>query len=505
MRPDTPQLNELISINNINGFARNILYINEWTQFFDLKGRKDIPKSIAKNIILSNINMSCDYFFNVTKSDKYDLSNFIFNNLNIKAKMNCFDENIIQNTFYKNMNIENLEFDINFIYHDVIHRIKRHHLKCINNMTKPMFLISSRYPGVWIEHVYDSIMYAHLFNDNEIAITTINTFIDLQKEDGQYPCFIKANNNIGYSQIQECVSFANLSFKVYELNKDINFLKKIYFSSIKWVSWLYKNRMTLKKGLIEMFVGYDTGHDNSKRLEGMKCKGYYSINGVRCNAKELPECDVSPIIAVDMNCNLYKTLITISKMANLLGENENEKKYKQMANEVKIRLFEECYDKDDKFFYDVDKNGNKRKYLSSTIFHLFLEGVLDKEKDKSIIDDLYNNHIKNKNEFWTNYPFPSMAIIEKNIEDYKKPNSWGYYSQALIALRCSLWMDEYNYSKDYDYILEMWVKGLINNYRDNPMGQELDPLSGKSPGASIWYSTSMLLFVYAVRRLNLIK
>ena len=36
-----------------------------------------------------------------------------------------------------------------------------------------------------------------------------------------------------------------------------------------------------------------------------------------------------------MNCNLYKTLITISKMANILGEKENEIKYKNMADEVK--------------------------------------------------------------------------------------------------------------------------------------------------------------------------
>ena len=505
MRPDTPQLNEHISIYNINGFAKNILYINEWTQFFDLKGRKDMPKSIAKNVSLYNINMSCDYFFNVTKSDKYDLSDFIFNNLNIKAKMNCFNKNIIQNTIYKNLNITNLDIDINFIYNDVIHRIKRHHIKCINNMTKPLFLISSAYPGVWLEHVYDSIMYAYLFKDNNIAINTINTFIDLQTEEGQYPCFIRSNNYIGYSQIQECVSFANLSFKVYELIKDIYFLKKIYLSSKKWVSWLYKNRMTLNKGLVEMFVGYDTGHDNSLRLEGMKYKGNFSINGKRCNAKELPKCDVAPIITVDMNCNLYKTLITISKMASILGEKENEIKYKIMANEVKKRLFEECYDKNDKFFYDVDKFGNKRKYLSSTIFHLFLEGILDKNEDKNIIDDLYKYHIKNENEFWTKYPFPSMAISEKNIEKYKNPNSWGYYSQALIALRCSLWMDEYNYSKDYDHLLEMWVKGLVNNYRDNPMSQELDPINGLSSGASIWYSTSMLLFIYAVRRLNLIK
>ena len=142
MRPDTPQLNEYISIYNINGFARNILYINEWTQYFDLKGRKDIIKNLAKNISLYNINMSCDYFFNVTKSDKYELSNFNFSNLNIKAKMNCFDPSIINNVFYKDINIENIDIDINFIYNDLIHRIKRHHIKCINNMTQPLFIIS---------------------------------------------------------------------------------------------------------------------------------------------------------------------------------------------------------------------------------------------------------------------------------------------------------------------------------------------------------------------------
>ena len=60
----------------------------------------------------------------------------------------------------------------------------------------------------------------------------------------------------------------------------------------------------------------------------MKCKGYYAINGERCNVKELPKCDVAPIFAVDMNCNLYKTLIAISKMANLLEENENGKNIK---------------------------------------------------------------------------------------------------------------------------------------------------------------------------------
>lgn len=390
------------------------------------------------------------------------------------------------------------------IYNQVLNKINTEHIKCINNMDKPLFLISTAYPGVWLEHVYDSIMYAKLFDDKSIAVTTINAFIDLQREDGQYPYSIKASNTVGYFQIQECVSFTKLAYMVYEMVEDDNLLLKIYESSKKWVSWLYNNRMTLNKGLVEMFVGYDTGHDNSARLDGMKYKGNYEIDGVKQNASVLPDCDVAPIIAVDMNCNLYATLTTIAKIAKKLNNHEEEAKYIQMANELKSNLFKECYCSEDVFFYDVDKYGNKRKYLSSTIFHLFLEGVLDKNDDKDLINDLYNLHINNKNEFNTPYPFPAMAISDKEWKTHKMRNSWGYYSQALIALRCSLWMDEYGYSKEYDNLLARWVEGLVNNFDYNPMSQELDPITGEASLASPWYSTSMLLFIYAIRRLKLI-
>ena len=394
--------------------------------------------------------------------------------------------------------------NIKEIYDQVINKIKNDHIKCINNMDKPLFLISTAYPGVWLEHVYDSIMYAKLFNDNDIAVTTINAFIDLQKEDGQYPYSIKANNTVGYFQIQECVSFAKLAYIVYEMVLDEKLLVKIFESAKKWVSWLYNNRMTLNKGLVEMFVGYDTGHDNSARLDGMKYKGNCEIDGVKQNASYLVDCDVAPIIAVDMNCNLYGTLMTISKMAQKLNKSDEQIKYKKMAIEIKENLFKLCYDENDVFFYDVDKNMNKRKYLSSTIFHLFLEGVLDKKDDRKLIDALYKLHINNENEFKTPYPFPAMAISDPNWENHKMRNSWGYYSQALIALRCSLWMDDYGYKDDYDNLLNKWVIGLVNNFENNPMAQELDPITGQASIASPWYSSAMLLFLYAVKRLKLI-
>ena len=82
----TPQHYEYILVEDITGDAKSMLLIKPWTQFFDLKGRKDIPLSRANNVTLRNISLSCDIFFNVRKSDQYELKDFTFENLNIKQK-----------------------------------------------------------------------------------------------------------------------------------------------------------------------------------------------------------------------------------------------------------------------------------------------------------------------------------------------------------------------------------------------------------------------------------
>ena len=105
MRPDTPQHYEYILVEDITGDAKSMLLIKPWTQFFDLKGRKDIPLSRANNVTLRNINLDCDIFFNVSKSDQYELKDFTFENLNIKAKDAKCDKEIISNFEWKNVKV----------------------------------------------------------------------------------------------------------------------------------------------------------------------------------------------------------------------------------------------------------------------------------------------------------------------------------------------------------------------------------------------------------------
>lgn len=98
MRPDTPQHYEYITVEQVEGKIENFLNINPWTQFFDLKGRTDMPVSQADHIRMADCRCECGTFFHVKKEDtQYRLSDFVFENLYLTVRRNGFSEGVIEN------------------------------------------------------------------------------------------------------------------------------------------------------------------------------------------------------------------------------------------------------------------------------------------------------------------------------------------------------------------------------------------------------------------------
>ena len=103
---------------------------------------------------------------------------------------------------------------------------------------KKLFLISENYHGVWLEHVFDSVLYAEMYPQKGIIIAknTLDLFLTLQKENGQYPCYVwdgarsklPEKKNIGWAQIQECVSFGQLCLRVIAFSDDKSLPEKCY-------------------------------------------------------------------------------------------------------------------------------------------------------------------------------------------------------------------------------------------------------------------------------------
>lgn len=105
MRPDTPQHYEYITVENISGQARSFIYVKPWTQFFDLKGREDVPLSYSDHITMRNIDLDCEIFFDVAITEHDRLSDFTFENLEIRTAKSDFNREIVKGFEVKNVRV----------------------------------------------------------------------------------------------------------------------------------------------------------------------------------------------------------------------------------------------------------------------------------------------------------------------------------------------------------------------------------------------------------------
>jgi polygalacturonase len=111
MRPDTPQLYEFIRLENIKGQSKEGLVVLGWKQFFDLKGRPDIPLSYGDNITLKNIELKCEKFYVVENDPNVRLTNFAFENLKVESVNADIDKSIIKGVTFKNVFVNNKKVD----------------------------------------------------------------------------------------------------------------------------------------------------------------------------------------------------------------------------------------------------------------------------------------------------------------------------------------------------------------------------------------------------------
>lgn len=387
-------------------------------------------------------------------------------------------------------------------YELVLDRIQNVHIKSFPGYPEPLFLISDAYPGVWLEHVFDGIAWARLCPEMAyVARAEVNLFLDAQREDGQFPCYVLDASNpnsagyhqkIGFGQLQECVSFARLCREAALLNNDRALLQKAFTKCAAWEAWLRKNRMTRQDKLVELFCGFDTGHDNSVRLSGIRS------DSPGAEARNCGTDAPLPMLAPDINAVYYGTLSALADMAADLGKPAEASAYRRRAEEVQKALMAACYDAKDDFFYDRDKDGALRKYRSVSVTALFCERVLAREDGQR----LYRRHLRSENEFWTPFPFASLAADDPAFAKRCGGNDWGYYAQGLTALRALRWMDDYGFGDDLEELMRRWIDALVASEKLR-FSQELDPFTGELTPNSQWYSSTMLFFVAAVRRVVL--
>ena len=86
MRPDTPQRYEYITYDDITGSCREMLTVDSWRQFFDLKGRTELQRSYGEHVTFRNCTLDAARFARITDHpDEYELSDFTFSNVAVTS------------------------------------------------------------------------------------------------------------------------------------------------------------------------------------------------------------------------------------------------------------------------------------------------------------------------------------------------------------------------------------------------------------------------------------
>jgi polygalacturonase len=85
MRPDTYQVFENITVENITGRCGTIISMNPWKQFFDMFGSNEKPYGIVRNITFSNIKVQCKSLGEMEGNPLDTVSNIVFRDISATA------------------------------------------------------------------------------------------------------------------------------------------------------------------------------------------------------------------------------------------------------------------------------------------------------------------------------------------------------------------------------------------------------------------------------------
>lgn len=361
--------------------------------------------------------------------------------------------------------------------------------ECYKN---PILTTGKGYPGIWLEHNHDSLFYVDI--NPEVAKNSHRIFYDFQAEDGLFPAYIckwphEEAYHIGYGHMQTIYPIAASALTIAKKTGDEEFLRDSYEACSKYDAWIRRFRNTRKSGLVEMFCGFDTGHDNSSRIKDIPHVCTYG------NARLCPDNKSLPIIAPDMSAMLYRGEIALAEMAELIGLESESNTWRQKAEEIKRKLVEVCYDKEDEFFYDVDADGKFRKYISEHIFRLFVNGTISQE----LFDKIYDRYIKSEEHFNTPYPFASISATAPYFDINLAENNWNGKTQMHTVLETVFWMEQYGKGEELKEFMAMWINRC--NESDMICSQEVDPFTGEYSTKAPAFTTTLIMYVEFAKRL----
>lgn len=354
---------------------------------------------------------------------------------------------------------------------------------------KPILHEGGEYYGCWLEStgtINNELLSRFL---PEVAEETYLGFALFQREDGLIPYKI-TKDGPGYRQIQLVTPLARSIWHHYIINNaSHSFLTTMYDAMKKYDEWLMTYRNTRQTGCIEAFSSFDTGHDLSPRFWHVSDTPHHN-DATQCN----PYSPIVPFLAPDLTANVYCQRKYLAKIADELGYSDEAKSWLIKAEQTRQALFDHCYDAEDNFFYDVDKQGQFVKVQSDVLLRVLACEVVD----DSMFATMLKKYLLNTRKFFAKYPLTSIAMDDPRFDPHTEYNSWAGPTNMLTIIRTAHAFEHHNRYVELTWLMQPILAAMA---RFTKFSQTISPWTGEE-GYTEVYSPSILAVLDFIERLS---
>ena len=232
-------------------------------------------------------------------------------------------------------------------------------------------------------------------DNSKIAEGSFLNFAENQEENGSYP------GNIYPIDIDRKsfyhADFGTAIMEIYKVHPDINFLKKVYPSLVKYAEFFDRERDPEHSHLYDVIDQMETGQEFMTRYTSVDEKANLQMKsgGIRLKG-------------VDATCYQYGIRKALYFIADKLEKNDEAKKWKEEALNIKKAVLKYMWDENEEMFFDVNPETWKRTNIKAAVcFYPYIYDIAEESHLNGFV-----KHLFNKEEFWTSYPIPATALNE---------------------------------------------------------------------------------------------
>jgi glycogen debranching enzyme len=277
---------------------------------------------------------------------------------------------------------------------------------------------------------------------------------------------------------------------VYERSQDRKFLEFMLEPVIKFYEWLHRER-TDKDNLVFIINPWESGMDDITKwdtvfgIKGMQkakmlimyMKLIKECNRVSWDIEEIKKLDIFVVKDVSFNVIYILGMNSLASLCDLTGRKEDAKKFRERAEKTTESLIRKCWHSHSSFFYDL-YSSNDKMVEELTVTGLFPIALENTGKDKT--DALVNEHLLNKEEFWSEYPIPSVSLSSKKFSPKGgAPSLW----RGTTWINCNWYIVNGLLRHGYAGVAKEISKRTLEMVEKSGFREHYNPLDGMGYGA----------------------